>query len=338
MSFALPTLGDQAQSFQSSRLNTALKLRLTVLTEELSTGRIKDLATHLGGDNRRLADVERLMALTTDYTRAAKEAGQTLSIMQSALATVDQARGKLATETLKLGEVASPSQVSALAGEARQLFGAMVTALNARFGSASVFAGAATDRPALQPAPQMLAALSAAVAGAQTNADVIAAVDSWFDDPAGGFATWGYQGDDGAALSRRIDEGTTLSLPVRADDPAIRDLLKSAALAALADDPGLSLAPAAQGQLLSEAGRRALSGAQPLVGLRGDLGRAEQRVDEATVRQAARHSALNLIHIELTGADNFDTATALQEVQVQLETHYTLTARLSRLNLVEYLR
>jgi len=37
-------------------------------------------------------------------------------------------------------------------------------------------------------------------------------------------------------------------------------------------------------------------------------------------------------------ADPFETASTLQAVQLQLETHYAMTARLSRLSLAEYLR
>ena len=39
----------------------------------------------------------------------------------------------------------------------------------------------------------------------------------------------------------------------------------------------------------------------------------------------------------MVGVDGYDTATALQETQARLETLYTLTARLSRLKLADYL-
>ena len=55
------------------------------------------------------------------------------------------------------------------------------------------------------------------------------------------------------------------------------------------------------------------------------------------IRNAAEASALQIARNGLVAADPYDTATAIQAVQTQIETLYTLTARLSRLSLTDYL-
>ena len=53
-------------------------------------------------------------------------------------------------------------------------------------------------------------------------------------------------------------------------------------------------------------------------------------------RRGLRRSTLPAT--EIVAADPFDAATGLQAAEAQLEALYTLTARLSRLSLTEYLR
>ncbi len=86
----------------------------------------------------------------------------------------------------------------------------------------------------------MLASLSTAATGAVTATDVISAVNDWFDNPTGGFATMGYLGDTGAPMERSIDAGVNATIMARADHPALKDLLRSSAILALATDPHLA--------------------------------------------------------------------------------------------------
>jgi len=89
---------------------------------------------------------------------------------------------------------------------------------------------------------------------------------------------------------------------------------------------------------LRHAGEALIAGAGNLVQLRASVGSAEARVEEASARLSARETALEIARNDMSAADPYETASNLQEVQLQLETHYTLTARLSRLSLTEYLR
>jgi flagellar hook-associated protein 3 FlgL len=206
-------------------------------------------------------------------------------------------------------------------------------ALNAQVAGGSLFAGTATDGPALAPAATMLADLRAALAGATTAGDVQTVLDAWFD-PLGGFDTSGYQGN-GGTIERPLDAGESVSLGVRADDPALRGLLKAAATAALAPTLGL---PAGDAQLLLGGARDALlSLTEPLTHIQASLGIAEGRAEEAQARHAARATAFGIQRAEMAEIDPFETATTLEATRAQLETQYALTQRLQSLSLARTL-
>lgn len=327
------SLGDGARLFSLQRQNADLRTRLGTLERELATGEAADMARHLGGDLAPLADLDRRLSLSKAFGASAREAGNRLATMQVALGRAEAARAGLAEDLMEPRPAgAGPAQGAA---DARAAFADAVSALNTRMGEAPLFAGTAAGGPALASADAMLAAVRAAAAGATTAAGVAAALDAWFDDPAGGFATAGYLGT-GADAERPLGEGETVALRMRADDPAPRGLLKAAALAALADDP--ALLPGEGDALLVRSRDALLSLAAPMVEAGAALGRAEARVEAAQARHAAEATAWGIMRVEATQADPFATASAIEAVRVRLETHYELTSRMASLSLVNFLR
>ena len=83
--------------------------------------------------------------------------------------------------------------------------------LNTQVAGQSLFAGVATDRPALAPADAILADLDALTAGAATAADAIAAIDAYFSkSPPGAFYTSGYPASGADLTAVQIGEGQKL--------------------------------------------------------------------------------------------------------------------------------
>ncbi len=201
-----------------------------------------------------------------------------------------------------------------------------------------MFGGTTLDASPLADANTMLDALHVEVTGLTTAADIDAAIDNWFDASGGGFETVGYEGGTTDFISRSIASTQTVEIGLRADDQAIRDTLKGLAKGALAGDPTLAFDTDIQRDLQVQSGADLLSTASSLAGIQGRLGHIEGQVEEASTRIAAQETSYGIARNELVSADPFETATRLQSVQLQLETHYTLTARLSRLSLTEYLR
>lgn len=331
-------IGDMSRAFSSRLQNLDIRDRLFRLSDELATGKPADLGAHLDGDRTRLSDVDRQISLAQGFAGTTRALGQTLSTMQSALGRMDDVRSGLGARLLTTTPASTDAQQTSASDAARGAFADLVSSLNTRFGGAALFAGTTTDGTALADADAMMTSLRASVLGAVTASDVETAVDLWFNDPAGGFATMGYTGDTGADLTRRIDTDTDVTIAPRADHPTVKDLLRATAIAALAADPALGLPRSTTTTLLSHATVDLLSAAEPLTALRADLGAGEERVATALASHVAAESALGIMRNDLALVDPYATATALQQVQTQLETHYTLTARLANLSLVGYLR
>lgn len=327
------SIGDLSRQFVSLRQGTALKTRLASLTHELSTGVKSDLAVHLGAGQTQLAALDRGLARIDGFAAAARDTGLRLGAMQTALGAVDAARQDLTGQLLSVTSGAGAEARDQARKAAAEMFDTVVDRLNGSFAGRSLFAGTDEDGPALAPAADLRSALDAALAGATGLADIEARIDTFFDDPAGGFATAGYLGDTGAPATRRIDDGQGVTLAARADAPALREVLKGAALAMTTPPGGPEIAVAT----LEQAGLVLASAAPGLAALQADLGRAEAQVAETAAALSARRTDFSQRRNDLTGADPYDTAARLQQVQLQLETHYTVTARLSRLSLAAYL-
>lgn len=326
---SLTGLGDRAHLFLARRHNAETRERLNIRSQELASGVAQDMVAHLKGDSAPLADLDRRLAQADAYGLAAREAGNRLALMDDALDRVAGVQESL------LGDLMTPVVVgdrTMAAQAAEAAFHDMVAALNTSLGGRALFAG--TGSEALASGETMLADIRNAVAGSADAAEVASRLDDWFKTPGGKFDSLGYLGED-ADVRQVVDAGVTVTFGVRADNPTLRDLLKAAALAALADD---TLSDSDGEALLLKSRDALLSLGSPLTELRGEVGQAQKRVEETTARHAARATAWGLMRNEMTQVDPYDTASEIEALRTQLETHYELTSRLSSLNLVSFLR
>lgn len=330
--------GDLAQYHLLRRDGAGLQRDLTRLTGEMSSGRVSDLGRATGGDFSALADISRGLRLNgaflTSLTESAIAAeGRQLALGRFAAELEGFAPGLLAVTTA--GNM-TDLHLRLVDSAARLDHG--VSALNTQIAGQSLFAGDAPDRPALISGEAMLAELRPLVAGATTAAQMVAEVEAWFTSPVGGFETVAWQGGPGAAAPVLLSEGVTTDAGVNARDPALRDALMGLALAALAQEQAAPLDETEQRALVVAASGKIQSGETGVIIRRAELGAAEARIEEARAAAQATRTGLEIRKAGITEADPYRTATELQALTTRLETHYALTARLSRLNLTEYLR
>jgi len=220
--------------------------------------------------------------------------------------------------------------------EAKNSLGSVIGALNTSVGGRSVFSGIATDTAPLASSEDLLADLSAVMAGAGSVNDMINAAQAWFDDPAG-FGTTGYLGSDTSLAPIQLSDTQTVELTVRADDPIFRDTLRDLALTALADDPALGLTSVQQSELLDRVSTNVLNTSGAVVELQSKVGSAEGRIESLSVRNGAERTSLEIARNDLLSIDTYQSATELEQVQFQLESLYAITSRMSQLSLVNYL-
>ena len=333
------SVGDMAQSYQLRRHGVQLKTVMTQLTKEFMTGVKQDAAKAVGGNFGPLAAIDRSLSMIEAYDLSAKEAGLRAAGMQSALGLMQESAADLGTGLLALSGAANPQPVQAALADAAQRFEAVISALNTEVAGRHLFSGAASDTRPVADTGTILTALSAEIAGLTSATAIETAVLTWFDAPrgAGGFLDIAYAGSDISSGAVQIAEGERLSLDLTLASPGLRQTLGGFAIAALVGHDMVPQDDDLRADLAQAAGERLLSAESALVSFRADLGVAEAAIDDARTRNSAEKSSLELARAELIGADPYESATALQAVETQLETLYTLTARLSALSLADYL-
>ena len=328
-------VGDMAQSLILSRQNATLKQALQTLSTEVTTGLVTDTTARVKGNYAPLAGIETTLTQLESYRRVTNETAVTASIMQTALGHIATNAQDLVIALIAIATSYSPARIDTLASDATQKLQSTLSALNTRVGDRSVFAGVATDHAAVTDAETMMTALDRAVAGAISSADVQTAVNAWFADPSG-FAATVYQG--GVALSPvPVGPDEQVRLDVTALDPALVATLKGLAMTSLLDRGTLAGNDVARTDLAKRAGESLLSSAAGRVELSARLGTTEAGVANAVLRNDSEKSALETARLGLLSVDPYETATKLQQTQTQLQTLYSITARMQRLSLVDYL-
>lgn len=331
----LTSIGDLARSFTLRNQMTQLKADLGQRSQEVTTGRIADIGRALRGDFTPLTALDATLARLDAFRSVTTEAALTTQAMQASLASVSDMSGRLGSTLLSVTGPGNPVSVDAVAKDALAQFRSAVAIFNTRVGDRSLFAGTETRSPALAPADVILDAVVAAAATATTAQDVETAVDAWFADPAG-YATVAYTG--GPALDPvTVAQGEAVPLEATAADAGVRETLKGLALAAMLDRGTLAGNPAQRAELATAAGAVLLEAADTRGALAARIGTAEERIANATTRNSAEATALQIARLGIVSVDPYDAATALTEAESQLDTLYTVTARLSRLSLANYL-
>lgn len=333
----ISSIGDLAMSFQMRRDTAQAKLQLSRHTQELSSGVTIDVAAHLKGDFTRLSSIESDLVRLDGFQSVTEEHRHFVTTQQSVVQKLRDL-GSLSATFLSLPEVANSTFVESAGSEALTTFEAAIQSLNTQSGGRTVFSGVAVDQPAVAPADTILTELEAAltVAGATTALDVANVVTDWFAT-GGGYDTTGYVGQSAASTPIRLSENETARPPVTAEDDAVRAQLAHFAMGALIGRNTLSIDQGELRELVRISGEALLGSNEQLVVLQAQIGRSENQIERAATEIAAQRDAMRLAKAELIEVDPYESATALQRAEAQLQTMYTITSRLSRLSLVEYL-
>lgn len=332
------SLGDMGRFFVSTRNSASLKTDLNRLTKELSTGQVADKVSHLKGEMGRITSIDRRLSALEGYSVAAKEAEFRLANIQNALTRIQSLGEEISADFTALIYSGSAGNADLAADRSAEAFDEMLGLLNAQAAGQSLFSGTATNGPAVASLDVFRTELTAAVALETTATGVKAAIDAWFDTPGGGFETLGYIGDDGDLAQRAVGPNDRVTFDARADQTEIRAALKTLALGFVVSEGALAGDAEQRSELLQQAGLDLIGTGQDLTTVRARVGEAEARVDSAVASNSAETTMLMISRNDLISADPFAVAAELDQVELQLETHYTLAARLSRLTLLEYIR
>lgn len=329
------SVGDASLTNILARQGADLRAQVQRASIEVTTGRQTDIAQALRGDVAPLlaidASLSRLAAFKTTTTDAAFQT----AAQQTALTGLSSLAAGITTTLLGARDFPTPAQVNSVAADARARLESVIGLLNTQASGRAVFSGVATDTVPLGSSDDLLTALETASAGATTAGQVAAAVVNWFANPLG-YGTF-YRG--GAPLSPApVAPGEAADLSTTALDPAIRDTLAGFAMAALIDRGMLADNAEERSTLAQRAGQVLLTSENSRIGLAARIGTVEAQIEAARSRNAAEGTALGILRSDIGSVDAYEAATRLETARAQLESLYLVTARVSRLSLVDFLR
>lgn len=332
---SLTTVGDTSLALILSRRNGTLKDQIQTLSTEATTGLAVNRTERVKGDYVPLAGIESSLRQIEAFRLVATETGTMANHMQIALSAVSDSASALSASLLTAASSHSGPRIDTLGREAEQRLSAALSALNTRMGSRSLFAGQVTEGAALPDAETLLSTLETLITGALSSADVETVLDDWFADPLGYQATI-YQGGE-ALAPVPVSRDQEVAIDVTAADPAIAGVLKGLAMAALLARGTLAGSDVARGDLAKRAAEALAANQTDLSELSARLGASEAAILAATVQNDTEKSALETTRLGLLAVDPYETASRLQEAQTQLETLFSITARMSRLSLTSFL-
>lgn len=330
---------DLLTSGQLTRRTGQVNRDLALASQELTTGEQADLVAASAGDPRRIYAIDRdLTALDARKTVIDLAIGRA-EVSQNALGRVEDASKAIGADLKAAVERGLINDSEFEASVARDTFEEVVSALNTRFGDRTLFAGADVGGAALASADDILAEIATRVAGAADSAAVVAAVDDYFFTDPTGFETSGYLGSTQDAPGARIADGEELDYAIRADANELREVMASLAIAVVGAEGGFAGATdPVRLNVLGAAADRMIEATDDVIRLRAGLGVFEERFDSASVEVDSERLFLAEARNRIVAKDPFEAATEFTAIETQLQTILAITARLSSLNLTNFLR
>ncbi|GJL93733.1 MAG: hypothetical protein DHS20C05_01380 [Hyphococcus sp.] len=311
-----------------------LKARADTTRTEAVTGRYEDVTKHLRGDVGSAHLLKKAVDDVKAYQQSLSLAEGRAQATQFALGTLTQESSRIATEGLSAFSRGDEGTLRTIASDSRAAISSVFASLNTTFGGRTLFGGDVTNSSPLAAPEQLIADVEAIIAGATDAADVEAQLDTYFNDPAGGFETTIYQGGAGDAPEVEIAPGIRVGVSTKANDQTIKDLLRG--LVSMATFQSATFAGA--DAIVENGAKKTLGAESPMADLRASIGVNESRIGSAKSGYEVEESLLTSLYNNKTARDPYEAASELQLLESEIEKSFLLTARLSRLSLSNFIR
>ncbi|WP_175500601.1 hypothetical protein [Litoreibacter janthinus] len=330
-------MSDLGQNMLLRRQSSDLKASLTRLTNELASGERQNLGEHLRGDFAPLAGLERSLSRLDGFAQARADLTMRVTATQTSLSAIQGAISNFGTDLAAAASLEQPDVLEAKVAGASGKLSQVVSHLNSQVSGQFLFSGVATGQQPLLSGEEILSEVRGIASSATSVAEFLEQVSSWFDDAGGGFETLVYAGSSQTSAGVTISNARQIDLPIKADDAVFRAMLKEMAIASVVSEGLIATAPEEKRAVLSGVGQRLIASEQTLIGMQRDTGVTESLLAEADIADGVERGLLEAARSRITSADPFETASALEAVQFQIEALYVLTARTSQLRLSDYL-
>ena len=330
------SVGDLAQSLLMRHHSARLQNIVATNSNELASSRIADISKKLNGDHSLLISTSRAREMTDGYQAAAKEAANKTDALQQVIASLNDSSQKLMGQLLATPLSSDNNKLNLLSIEANTRLEDSLSLLNTSIGGKSLLSGLYLGNTAVKDASLLLSTLRTEISGLSDPEAVIQTVKAWFDTAPGYSATIYNGGPEQNRISvsavDRVWAGPT------ANDPAFRSILASFSIASLVNDSSLVMTNEVRASLAQKAGEEMAAAQGEIISLGAKIGITEKQIQVAQTRNSDALFAYEKIQAQLVGNDPERNVVELQAAQTNLETLYTITARLSQLSLAKLLR
>ncbi|GGK19405.1 hypothetical protein [Salinarimonas ramus] len=350
MSTITPFAAGSFNSRETARMFVEMRKSAETLERQMATGKRSDTYSGLGFERRASLDLRARLSAYESYGDTITSADLRLKVMMSSVEGLEKIASKTRSAAMEpLSGIVDATGTPQEAALARNNLAFAVEILNSDVNGRYVFAGRASDTRPMEAYQEIFTDLRAAVAAIvpdPTDPDaIITAVTNYFDGanwrPAGSESTPALgtpaaeTADARASVTARVDEGQSVAIGARVDEPGFRNLLISLGALAAADETQMTQEDYAA---LSARVADLLSPSHPQPrDIAMDLGRAQASIAAVKERQEASSSLLReaLDDVELVSTE--EAAVSLLNLQTRLQASFQTTAILSRLSLVNYL-
>jgi flagellar hook-associated protein 3 FlgL len=315
----------------------ATRDKLAVAAQEMTTNLKASRFEATGGNLTRLFALERSLDRNAVFSQTISLTETRLDIMQEALGNILSPVEDLAIDLSTSVSTGDYGAAQLHAQTARRAFSDAVGLLNTQVAGQSIFAGIATDSAALAPGDAILADLDALAAGAPDAASAIAAIDAYFAKPGGGFFATGYIGATTDLTPVDIGEGSRLDYGMRADQDEIVAALRGLAMGAVVAGGAFAGNQAERMALLDEGGRSLVAAKEGVADLRTHVGGLQEALEKAKAQRVSERETIDLARSKLMSTDPLEAASTYQALEVQLQSIYTVTARIAGLRFTNFM-
>ncbi|MFB2549649.1 flagellar hook-associated family protein [Ensifer soli] len=350
-------------SFVSS-LAVQTAMRLTIqqgqsemvrLQEEITTGRHADLGISLGAGATRSINLQRELSRMQTLKDTNSIVTQRLSGSQDALATMVEAAEKVRDTLVSFRGNDAVDKLSIQKADIQSAMTLFTAAANTSLNGEYLFAGINTDvRPLADyndPAGSAAKATYQAALSGFMAAQVppLTAMKDFTGDQMKDFITntlepmflggaqWDADWSNASSqnMTSRISTTEVIQSSTNVNSDAVRKFALANVIAGeLLDTDIPSVVRASVSDMAMGYVSEAITG---LNAERSALGVSESRVEKATTSLEAQIKIITNNKLDLEGIDTYDASVRLTALKTQIETSYTLTARLQQLSLINYL-
>lgn len=331
--FGFPAQFRQAamRSIISNMRDQADDARFSAVTE-----RYADVTKELDGRVNELMQIEKSINDLKAYGEVIALNEARATTMQDALDNVRLMAQDITDTTALLETNGTTSDLATLSFQARETLASILGRFNVSMGGRALFGGDNADGNPLVDIDQLLSESVPLLEGTLSADDGYAALESEFMDAGGMFDTAWYQGGTGNAPRAEIGQGEVVDYTVRANEAGIRRVLFNTIVISQAFDASNNIPEDQRRALIERAGIELRNATSDITAIQSRLGTVEARIATVKARNIASDASLSLSFNELAGADAYDAAVRLTQLESQLEVAFATTSRLANLSLANF--